>query len=354
MSATSPKDNFRSGKRLLFNSPASKQKSAKRTSRFSLRKSPPPKTMNPADMFRVSSPSPVAADSLLADLYSSPPKQNQLTLCDWTPNVALFGKGASGTVYKTSVCKECQFMPKNGTDIIFKIETSKDCDIGLAKVVAVNNVAASRGLSPMIYEYSACAPRNCRLYMDYVPGQTLTKIFQSGDDFLIVHVTERLFLGVLALHQILPHGHGDLNFQNVLYVPGGGKNGTYNDIVFIDFTVNYVDYDSRHYVLDYLQMLYYITMMRLEAGLHIMLFDKVLEQIFSIAEQNKSNNNQLFSDIRTEILPVYAQEYHALHAADNNLSETEIIKLEDYIYLKWKNLKGYAERVLLKIAFGIY
>lgn len=358
---------IRSKKRLLFNSPSERY-----AKRHVVRKSPTPrrspkKTMNPADMFRVISPSvspkssksvsPKSSKSVsarrsakdLPDIFHT----EKGTLCDWTPNVELFGKGASGTVYKTNDCKECQFMPVGGNDIIFKIETSKNCDVGLADMVAVNNIAAVKGFAPMIHEYKVCGTRNCRLYMDYIPGTTLTRILKADNENLIIHVFDLLFKSLSKLHRILPHGHGDMNFQNVLYVPGG-VNGKYNEIVFIDFTVSYVDYRSRHYILDYLQMLYYINVMHLDPGVHIMLTDKTLIYMFEILDASRANNSQTFKDIREDLVPVYINEYTELHAADaSGMSDTEILKLEDRVYLKWKSLEGYITNTLLRIAFGI-
>lgn len=172
-------------------------------------------------------------------------------ICDWVPNRKKFSKGANGSLYRTTECKECEFMPKGGQEIVFKIEKKPDCKYFLAEAVRMNNMAAAHGLAPMIYEYSVCQKSGqCRMYMDYIPGDTLGDVLRSGHTSLMLPGIQSMFDRLQGLHRVLPHGHGDLHYDNIMYTPD-------SPVMFIDISTGYAKYKKRHFVSDYAQLLYY-------------------------------------------------------------------------------------------------
>jgi len=134
---------------------------------------------------------------------------------------------------------------------ILKIEKDlAKCTRNMTLAVSINNAAADIGLAPRIYNSSVCS-NECRLYMEYIPSESMFDVMNKGR--LTESILHVVFGELRKLYTVAPHGHGDLNFGNVLL---SGQTSSLR-VYFIDFTTYYGVYSKRDPVMDLWQMLYY-------------------------------------------------------------------------------------------------
>jgi len=268
-------------------------------------------------------------------------------ICKWrqASGQKPFGQGANGVVYKTNVCAECNVMPADGRDIIFKIETSSDCGKSVSSSVAINNKAAVRGMAPFVYEHTVCQ-KSCRLYMDYVPGVTMAIVLKQMPVRDAMSVIDKMFKQIKRLHKILPHGHGDLSFQNIMYT--NGHPGV-QDIMFIDFTTANGVYSTRDSILDYLQLLYYAISYKIRTELYVYLMDRILRTVINTVLKSKTVHKDITERITKRFVDTLAELDRADALGDPAITK----KTENAVAHKWLNMGFSVQQDLLRIAFYI-
>lgn len=194
----------------------------------------------------------------------------------------MLSSGKNGTVHRIP-----------GTYRVLKIDFDrKKCSKNGVATKNVNNIAADAGLAPRIYSWVTRSD-GCHIEMDYTPGTNLYRLIHKG--LLTSAVLNKVFLAIKKLHQHLEHGHGDMNFGNILVT---GKGDT--KISFVDFTLSYGNYNTRDSVLDYWQMLFYANKNKLQ--------DLVPEIMSRIAKEYSLPSRQSFDidlDFRLRFLFIF-------------------------------------------------
>lgn len=179
------------------------------------------------------------------------PSQDKPTgdMCQWKPSGKPLGAGAYGVVYKVCSCPTC-------TDCqVYKIEKDHDCGKFLEQMIENNNAVADKGMAPRILNHSICKGE-CKYSMEFVDGKQLWDVLKAplktaAEVAASKKFIDYLFKNVDKMHEILPHGHGDMSPANIMYTKD-------NKVTFIDFAVNFCKYSKRHYVFDYCQLLWYL------------------------------------------------------------------------------------------------
>lgn len=181
---------------------------------------------------------------------SRPQQQNKpQDMCQWKPSGKPLGAGAYGVVYKVCSCPKCNDCQ------VYKIEKDHDCGKHLLQMIKNNNAVADKGMAPRILNHSICKGE-CKYSMEFVDGKQLWDVLKAplktaAEVAASKEFIDYLFKNVDKMHEILPHGHGDMSPANIMYTKD-------KKVTFIDFAVNFCTYSKRHWVFDYCQLLWYV------------------------------------------------------------------------------------------------
>lgn len=191
-------------------------------------------------------------------------------VCKWHPRgMKPLGAGAYGVVYKVCSCPTCDDCK------VYKIEKDHDCGKYLEQMILNNNAVADAGMAPRIIDHNICNGQ-CKYTMEFVDGKQLWDVLRTpvapGGLAERTAFIDYLFENVEKMHRILPHGHGDLSPANMMYTKT-------NQVTFIDFAVNFCDYNERHFVFDYCQLLWYLIG---DVNINPQLYEYIIRKLLGI------------------------------------------------------------------------
>jgi len=233
--------------------------------------------------------------------------QEHENVCKWHPKgMKPLGAGAYGVVYKVCSCPTCDDCK------VYKIEKDHECGDYLEEMIRNNNAVADAGMAPRIIDHNICNGE-CKYTMEFVNGKQLWDVLREsvaeGDIAKRTAFIDYLFENISRMHKILPHGHGDLSPANIMYT-------NTNQVRFIDFAVNFCDYNERHFVFDYCQLLWYlIGDVNINAQLYVYIVTKLLAIIrkgYGIPPKAQAALDKVFGNIATAF---------ATHGADLRVSK---------------------------------